>query len=275
MPELPEVETIVRQLAPVLPGHTIRTVGIRWPDVLGDSPGRFRRALKGAEILRVDRRGKNIVLNLSPPAFLVVNLGMTGRLLFSGTMEAPFPDHMAVRLVLDPPALLFYADTRRFGLLRVFLPEAWERESARLGPEPLERRLTPRRFHSRLSESRSPIRSWLLDQRKMAGVGNIYAAEALFRSGVHPTRPASTLDLTEAERLLNGIREVLRAAIKARGTTLRDYRTASGQEGGFLPRLLVYGREGEACVTCKTPVARVVFGNRSAFFCPRCQPEKL
>jgi formamidopyrimidine-DNA glycosylase len=130
------------------------------------------------------------------------------------------------------------------------------------------------RFHDLLLRSRSPIRSWLLDQTKIAGIGNIYATEALFRAGIHPHRPARSTDEEEASRLLGAIRRVLSEAIRARGTTLRDYRTASGDRGSFGPSLQVYGREGQPCLRCKTPVQRVVFGNRSSFFCPRCQPEE-
>jgi formamidopyrimidine-DNA glycosylase len=274
MPELPEVETIVRQLASVLPGHEIRKVGIRQTDILGGSSGAFRKALKGETVVGVGRRGKKIVISLSRPSFLVVSLGMTGQLIFSTKEDgATPPSHLAVHLHLHPEASLYYADVRRFGLLQTLTPAAWERESDRLGPEPLDGTLIPGAFHAALTASISPIRSWLLDQRKIVGVGNIYAAEALFMSGIHPQRSASTLDPSEAKALLKAIRAVLRKAIRAKGTTLRNYRTASGEEGGFLSALQVYGREGQMCPTCKTPVERIVFGNRSAFLCPRCQPE--
>ena len=274
MPELPEVETIVRQLAPALPGHTILKVGIRRSDVLEKSAVTFRRALRGREILEVGRRGKNIVISLSGPVVLVVNLGMTGRLLFfPGPKPSPLPPHLAVQLQLQPASSLFYADVRRFGLLRTFSPEEWVRESARLGPEPMDSSLTWQILSQALRVSRSPIRSWLLDQRKIAGIGNIYAAEALFLSGIHPKRPASSLSPSESKALLSSVRVVLKAAIRAKGTTLRDYRTASGEKGAFVESLRVYGRDGKACLSCKAPVERIVFGNRSAFFCPHCQPE--
>ncbi len=275
MPELPEVETIVRQLAPVLPGSRITRVLVHRPDLLGGAfPHLFRTSLRGREIHQVLRRGKNIVVRLSPPGFLVVNLGMTGRLLLRPSFSrGPSVSHKGITFHLDLPGTLFYTDIRRFGLLRFRTAEEWGEESMRLGPEPLDPGFSPRAFHTLLRASRSPVRSWLLDQRHLAGVGNIYALESLFRAGVHPARPARTLDRAEAGALLRGLREVLRNAIEARGTTLRDYRTASGEEGGFGQALLVYGREGEPCSRCKTPVRRSVFGNRSAFFCPRCQPE--
>jgi formamidopyrimidine-DNA glycosylase len=144
-----------------------------------------------------------------------------------------------------------------------------------LGPEPLDLGLTPEELQGLLARSRSPIRSWLLDQTHIAGIGNIYASEALFRSGIHPRRPARSLGLSETEAFLEAMRAVLNEAIRARGTTLRDFRTASGDPGGFEPSLQAYGREGSPCPRCNTPIERIVFGNRSAFFCPHCQPPEL
>jgi formamidopyrimidine-DNA glycosylase len=143
-----------------------------------------------------------------------------------------------------------------------------------MGPEPLDQGLTVHRFHQGLARSRSPIRSWLLDQTRIAGVGNIYACEALFRAGIHPQAPARTLGARDAERLLVAIRAVLSEAIRAQGTTLRDYRTAMGEEGGFAPALQAYGQEGMPCPRCNNAIVRIVFANRSAFFCPDCQPRE-
>ena len=281
MPELPEVETVVRQLAGSLPGHRIHGVEIIHPDLIHEPPDSFRRALLGSTIGSVARRGKNILLTLSGPSLLVVNLGMTGRLLFAplqvdsrGTAHEDGPSHLAVIFTLEPQAFLLYADSRRFGSLRRFSLPEWQKESARLGPEPLDPALTAEDFHRRLAQSRSPIRSWLLDQTKIAGVGNIYASEALFRARIHPKRPAQSIDERESALLLEAIRNVLSDAIQARGTTLRDYRTAAGDRGDFEPYLQAYGREGVPCPSCNTPIVRVVFGNRSAFFCPSCQPTK-
>jgi formamidopyrimidine-DNA glycosylase len=276
MPELPEVETIVRELSSRLPGRSFRGVEVFHSDLLDESSASFRARIAGRKITGVGRRGKNILLPLSEPGVLVVNLGMTGRLLFLHPgKDTGLLTHLALVFSLSPDGSLLYADSRRFGRLRVLSPEAWATESERLGPEPLGRTLTPGRFSEALQASRAPIRSWLLDQRRIAGVGNIYAAEALFRAGVHPFRQARTLTGSESKRLLQGIREVLREAIRAQGTTLRDYRTASGIEGEFGQALRVYGREGKPCPTCKTPVERIVFGNRSAFLCPVCQPKSF
>jgi formamidopyrimidine-DNA glycosylase len=276
MPELPEVETVVRQLALHLPGRRILDVDVLHQDLLREESSSFREGVKGRQILRVTRRGKNILLHLSDAQLLLVNLGMTGQLLHRPDASGEgTPAHLAVAFFLLGGGLLLYADVRRFGHLVRYPLEAWEEETNRLGPEPLGGELTPGRFYRALQTSRTPIRSWLLDQTRIAGIGNIYAVESLFRAGIHPTRPSRNLTPEESKTLLAGIRKVLREAIRARGTTLRDYRTAYGDEGGFGPALQVYGREGEECPICKSRVQRIVFGNRSAFLCPRCQPEQL
>ncbi len=274
MPELPEVETIVRQLAPALPGRRIRGVEVLQADLLQSSIPDFVRALEGARIRSVGRRGKNLVLMLSDVRFLVVNLGMTGRvLLHEGTPDRPVP-HLGVSFFLEPHGTLSYADSRRFGRLVLLSAEGWEAESKRLGPEPFDPTLDREAFLGRLAVSRAPIRSWLLDQTRIAGVGNIYAAEALFRAKIHPHRQARSLTPQEAAALLGSLRAVLREAIESGGTTLRDYRTAEGGRGRFAPSLRVYGREGEPCPRCKTPIERLVFAGRAAFLCPMCQREE-
>jgi formamidopyrimidine-DNA glycosylase len=274
MPELPEVETIVRQLADHLPSLRIADVRIAHPDLIREAPESFRQALNRAEFVGVSRRGKNVVFELSGGQILLVNLGMTGRLLFEAPGEDPeTPPHCALTFSLLPGGTLYYADARRFGRLLRLTPEEWIAESGRLGPEPLGPDLTEARFFEGTSRSKSPIRSWLLDQTRIAGIGNIYANEALFRSQVHPTRPACSLSETETALLLASIRIVLKEAIDLQGTTLQDYRTAEGGRGDFGPLLRVYGREGSPCSVCETAVARTVFGNRSAFFCPKCQQE--
>jgi formamidopyrimidine-DNA glycosylase len=181
------------------------------------------------------------------------------------------PTHPAVRFRLRPDALLVFDDTRRFGTVECLEADAWGARSARMGPEPLDPGFGPEELHRALAASRSPARSWLLDQRKIAGVGNIYANEALYLAGIHPQTPASTIDGDAAARLYAGLVAVLRKAIDAGGTTLRDYRNADGEEGSFAPSLLVYGRAGEQCGRCGTTIVRSVFGGRSAFACPICQ----
>ena len=220
----------------------------------------------------VARRGKNIVVELTGGRVLVVNLGMTGRLFLTGA--AARATHPAVRFVMDHGPVLVFDDVRRFGALEVLARADWAQRSRDLGPEPLSPRYRARDLHDGLSRSSSPIRSWLLDQRRVAGIGNIYANEALHMAGIHPRRPARSLNDAEARALHRAMRKVLRGAIRNRGTTLRDYRDASGQQGGNQGALAVYGRAGEPCPRCSTEIRRLVFGNRSAFYCRSCQPEE-
>ena len=275
MPELPEAETIARGLRAHIPGREILRVEVFRPDLLTVPPGSFRRALMGRAVEGVDRRGKNLVFPLTGGVRVVVNLGMTGRLLLGsgGGDDNPVPSHPGVRMDCSGGLTLWYDDSRRFGRLEAMDSRSFAEWTRRLGPEPLSRAFTARALHSRLGASRSPLRSWLLDQRRVAGVGNIYAIEALFRAGLHPRNPAHSVDSTGAGRLHRGLRRVLRQAIRHRGTTLRDYRDALGSSGGNGPLLSVYGREGEPCPRCGEPIERIVFSNRSAFLCPSCQPE--
>ena len=270
MPELPEVETIVRDLARSLPGAKVREVEVLRPDLLEhDSPEAFRERVRGRTIRAVTRRAKNILLELDGRR-LAVNLGMTGRLLAASAGE-PDPSHLGVRFVLDREQELRYHDVRRFGRLWTMEEDAYRAWDAELGVEPLSDAFSAGWLEAEAARSRVAIKSWLMDQARVVGVGNIYASEALFRAGVDPRRPARTLSPVELGRVRDGVRAVLEEAIGFRGTTLLDYRDASGDEGAFAARLRVYDREGEPCPVCGTPVARIVQGGRSTFFCPACQ----
>ena len=275
MPELPEAETIVRGIQSAVSGRTVEGVHVLRPDVLRTPPRTFRARLRGRTIRRARRRGKKVILDLGGGDVLAINLGMTGRVL--PFPEAPRgrrrPTHPALRFYFDDGSLLVFDDQRRFGSVEFLDAEGWARLTAHLGPEPLSPDFGAGDLFELLSRSRSPIRSWLLDQKRIAGVGNIYAAEALFLAGVHPRRPARSVSEEEARRLLRSLRLTLQGAIDAGGTTIRDYRNADGAEGRYARRLQVYGREGEPCVVCGSEVERIVFGNRSAFLCPRCQAE--
>lgn len=274
MPELPEAETIVRGLR--VPLATARITGLRviHSDVLDGDPETLAASVKTRRITDVTRRGKNIVVHLAPPALLVVNLGMSGRLLHRPPDDpSPPPTHPALVFGLDAGGSLIYHDVRRFGRVQLLSPDEYAGWSSSLGPEPLGSAFTATALAEALGRSISPVRSWLLDQRKVAGVGNIYANEALHWARIHPRTPSSRIDGPAARRLHHSIQRVLREAIEARGTTLRDYRTAQGWEGSYAPRLRVYGRDGGSCPRCPGTVQRIVFGNRAAFLCPRCQPE--
>lgn len=309
MPELPEAETIARDLRRSTLGRRLLGAEVEHADVLTPplTPAGLDERVRGRVLGDVGRRGKNVVLRLEPlepptgrdggpgpvsswvesprgggeppappgveaevPLRLVVNLGMTGRLVPGRSPRARELRHVAVRFPLDEGALL-YDDVRRFGRLELLGPAGWRRRDGELGLEPLSDAFTPGALHDLTRRSRTPIRNWLLDQRRVAGVGNIYAAEALFRAGIAPDRPASSLSRRRTARLREALRGVLEEAIAARGTTVSDYRDGEGEPGGFGPRLQVYGREGQPCPRCGRRVRRAVLTNRSVFFCSRCQ----
>ncbi len=277
MPELPEAETIVRGLRPAIVGHRIRRAEVVHADVLRQPVRTFTRGVKDRTFQAVERRGKNITMVLDSGAVLAVNLGMTGNLLpFPEPPPPPRrPTHPTVIFRLHGGGVLYFNDTRRFGTVECLSSDQWSARSDAMGPEPLERGFTVHRLMEGLARSKSPARSWLLDQRKVAGIGNIYANEALYLAGVHPRRPARSIEASEAALLHEGIRDVLREAIRAGGTTIRDYRNAEGGSGEFARQLHVYGRDGEPCADCGAEIQRIVFGNRSAFFCPTCQPPAV
>jgi formamidopyrimidine-DNA glycosylase len=272
VPELPEAETIAADLRARIEGSRVRSVKVPRPDILqGTDPAGLGRRLRGRRLERIGRRGKNVLFELDDGGRMLVNLGMTGRLV---TTDAPNVDdmrHVAARFALESGPDLLFDDTRRFGRIEVLEPDEWQKRDAGLGVEPLSADFTADLLWTLTRRSRTPIRNWLLDQRFVAGVGNIYANEALFLAGVRPRRGARTLRRREAERLRGALRDVLGRAIEARGTTLNDYRDGSGEEGGFQRKLLVYGRRDEPCSRCGTPIKRIVLSNRSAFYCPECQ----
>lgn len=274
MPELPEVETIRRELAPVLSGRRIREVCVHRADIVMDGlpPDRFARELRGETVRRVERRAKYLLFRLASGRVLQVQLRMTGRFVL-GT-EPPDPTefrHVAAQLELDDGRTLYYDDVRRLGGLRLLSAEEWERIEERLGPEPLTPEFTARSLGGRLAESRAPVKNFLLDQGRLAGLGNIYASESLFRARIRPDRPARELSEPEVRRLHAAIRAVLRRALEKAGTTFRNYRAVNGRSGQFQEELAVYGREGRACRRCGEPVRRIVQAGRSTFYCPSCQ----
>lgn len=276
MPELPEAETIVRGLRPAVVGSTIRDTEIVHADVLREPKGVFADKVRGRTILGIERRGKNVLLVLDAERLVAVNLGMTGRLLpLSETPEPERrPGHPAVLFWFETGGTLVFDDTRRFGTVECLSAAAWLERSRRMGPEPLEASFTPAALRQALRSSRAPVRSWLLDQRRLAGVGNIYANEALYLARIHPRSEARAVTRPQAERLHGALRQVLEGAIGAGGTTIRDYRTAGGEEGRYARRLLVYDRAGEPCGRCGRTIRRTVFGGRSAFHCPGCQRRR-
>jgi len=273
MPELPEAETIARDLRRRVVGSTIARVDVPRPDILAAplDPRRLRVALHGHRIAGCSRRAKKVVLTLEDDRRIVIHLGMTGRVMTSDVEPADDLRHIVVRIGLDDGRVILFDDARRFGRLELVDPADWPAWSAALGPEPLSAAFTADSLLAGLRRSTTPVRNWLLDQKRVAGIGNIYACEALFRAGVRPARRARSLTRREAAALHAAIRDVLREAIRARGTTFRDYRDAEGGRGAFQQRLAVYDREGLPCFACSRPIRRTVLANRSAFHCPRCQ----
>jgi formamidopyrimidine-DNA glycosylase len=273
LPELPEVETIVRDIRPALVGRSIRRATLSHDDVLrGVTRRRLIRRLTGATIKWVSRRAKHAVLELDSGR-LVIQPGMTGSLMVHRRPLEPEEARYAVlRAELDRGGELVYEDVRRLGTLLFLDEKGWQRYSAAIGPEPLEDDFSAERFGTALRGSRQAIKKVIMDQRHLAGVGNIYANEALFAAGIDPSKPASSLKPEDHRRLHREIRRILGAAIASNGTTFRDYRTGTGESGSFQLELLVYGREGEPCRVCGTRLTGThEIDARISVFCHRCQ----
>jgi formamidopyrimidine-DNA glycosylase len=273
MPELPEVETIVRGLRPVLEGRTITGVShCDWPPTLaGADPAAFCATLAGETIAEVSRRAKYILLALSSGRMLAVHLRMTGGLVYH---PRPLPPGKTTRLVfdLDDGGQLHFTDQRKFGRVRLLTPPDVPAFLDALGPEPLPDSFTVDHFRDRLRGRRGQLKPALLDQRLLAGLGNIYTDEALFRSRLHPQRAIATLTDDDTARLYEAVRAVLNQGIANRGTTIDNYRDARGEQGSNQQALLAYGQTGQPCPRCGTPIERTVVGGRGTHFCPRCQP---
>ena len=271
MPELPEVETIRRQLAPLVEGRTLREVEIldpRWSRPL--APAQLAAALTGRRVERLGRRGKYLLWSLAGDVYLAQHLRMTGSVLAD---PDPEPAHTRVRILLSRGRRLAIVDPRRFGTGELLLGgDAMESFfAARLGLEPFDERFTAEHLRTLARGSTAPIKALLLDQRKVAGVGNIYADEALFRAGIHPRRPAGRLTGAQHARLRAAVVQALQAGIDARGATIDDFRHVDGVRGSFQDQFLVYGRAGEPCVTCGSPVVKMVVAGRGTYVCERCQ----
>ena len=271
MPELPEVETIVQGLRPLLAGRRISYVAVHWPGVLGGlDPADCAARLVGRRIGGIERRAKYIVITLDGGDALLVHLRMTGRLTI-GPATAPPEPHLRAALGLGEGDELRFADMRKFGRLLVLSEDEARAALAKLGPEPLAEGFGVADLVRILGRRRAPIKSALLDQTALAGVGNIYADEALFHAGIHPRRPAETLCEAEWRRLHAGVRRALADGIEHGGTTFRSYRDSRGQAGSHQNSLNVYRRAGQPCPRCGGAVERITVGGRSSHYCPRCQ----
>ncbi|QYK41595.1 MAG: bifunctional DNA-formamidopyrimidine glycosylase/DNA-(apurinic or apyrimidinic site) lyase [Paracoccaceae bacterium] len=282
MPELPEVETVRRGLLPVMEGRRILHAQVNRPDLRWPLPLRMAERLTGATVLNLRRRSKYILADLSTGETLLTHLGMSGRMLVSGAMlgafhhDHPAPDrHDHVVLDMEGGARITFNDARRFGAMDL-MPTGTEGTHpllASLGPEPLGNGFSETWLAERLEGRRTPIKAALLDQRVVAGLGNIYVCETLYRARISPRRLAANIGSTRAARLVPIIRDVLSEAIEAGGSSLRDYRQADGELGYFQHAFRVYGREGQPCLTphCGGTILRIVQSGRSSFCCPRCQ----
>lgn len=279
MPELPEVETVCRGLRPVLEGRLLRRVEQRRPDLRFPLPERFVERLSGRRLGRVERRAKFVLAHLDSGETLICHLGMSGRMLLVDDPALPYEKHDHVVLETEEGRQVRFNDARRFGFMDLWPTEGLAQHPmlAPLGPEPLSNAFNGPVLAAALAGRMSPIKAALLDQRVVAGLGNIYVSEALFFAGLSPRRLAATVQGLRAERLAAAVRDVLTRAIAAGGSSLRDYVQASGELGYFQHAWAVYGREGEACPGCDCEPARsggirrLVQSNRSTFYCPRRQ----
>ncbi|MDQ4036573.1 MAG: bifunctional DNA-formamidopyrimidine glycosylase/DNA-(apurinic or apyrimidinic site) lyase [Chloroflexota bacterium] len=299
MPELPEVETVARDLQRLVAGATIVDAAVRWDRTIRhpQPPERFATEISGATIRRVSRRAKTVLLHLDDGRVMTVALRMTGALIVT---DAGMPADPYARVVfqLADGRELRYRDVRKFGRIGVWpgggLRSVGAGRGARSrrvaeggrryrigevfsghGPEPLQRSFTVSRFAERLGRRSAKLKSLLLDQGFIAGVGNIYADEALWRARLHPLRTADSLGEAEVRRLHRAVRQVLREGVRNRGSSFSDYVGADGEPGANAERLAVYRRTDEPCYRCGRPIRRIVVGQRSTHFCPRCQPEPV
>lgn len=271
MPELPEVETTLSGIKPHILNKTIskcivRNRQLRWP-----IPEEFELELKGQSLIALERRSKYLILSLESQTHVLVHLGMSGSLCCV-TPSTPLKKHDHVDIVFDNDIILRYNDPRRFGCLLLINGKPDHHKLLnRLGLEPLDKHLTPEYLKNKFAARRTLIKTALMDQSIIAGLGNIYVCEALFLSGIHPQRACHELTDAELEKLCSAIKAVIQLAISQGGTTLKDFTKPDGKPGYFKQSLHVYGREGEACLECGSPLHGIRINNRATVFCSNCQ----
>jgi len=272
MPEMPEIETLARGLRRTIVGKRVTAVHLSGLPLRKPVADGFAVRLQGRTIIRILRRGKYLIAEMEPRAFWLIHLGMSGRILYHPIASSPMK-HTQATIRFSDSSELEYQDHRRFGLLAVYdVPRVGQiPELASLGSEPLSSAFNENRLWPLLQNSRQEIKSFLLDQRKVAGLGNIYVSEALFLARLRPTRRCCSLSMNETACLVRAVRQALRSSIRHRGTSFSDFVNSDGKAGQNQNYLLVFQREGEACICCGAPISRVRQGNRSSYFCPRCQ----
>jgi formamidopyrimidine-DNA glycosylase len=273
MPELPEVETIRLALEPHLVGRRLERVEIHDPRLVRPfEPNAVADELEGERVSALERRGKYLIVRFESGRALLIHLRMTGSLRHAAAGSLADDPHRRAVVRLDDGSDVAYRDVRRFGTWHLVDQHELDPYLAdRLGREPLERTFTARRLAAALEGRRAPIKAALLDQRTVAGLGNIYVDESLWRARVHPLRQAGTLEDDEIARLTRGIRDALKAGIARQGATLRDYSTPDGRRGRMQDEFRVYGRAGEPCTRCGTPIDKIRAGGRGTWYCPTCQ----
>lgn len=273
MPELPEVETTRRGLALKLEGRRIARIEARRPDLRFPLPKNFAKTIQGRRVEALERRAKYILVRLEGDLVWMIHLGMSGRMVMRQGWPNDIGPHDHVIFGTDEGWAVTFNDARRFGMMDL-VPAgklAEHRLLAGIGPEPLAAAFTPAVLRQALAGKKTPMKAALLDQTVVAGLGNIYVSEALFRAGISPERAANSVKPEKLEKLVPAIKAVLTEAVEAGGSSLRDYVQSDGELGYFQTRFRVYDREGQPCVTCKSAVRRIVQSGRSTFFCKRCQ----
>ena len=271
MPELPEVETIKNELVPHVVGRRISGVTLSWEGILVQPNAQeFGPRIAGQEVTGIRRRGKYLIFSLGGGELLVIHLKMSGSLLLGWDSSSP-PRFTRAIIHLDNGRHIFFRDPRKFGRMRLVKDST--SIIGRLGPEPLEASFTPELLARLLSKRKAPIKAVLIDQNFIAGLGNMYADEALFTAGIHPLRPAASLTRREAWRLHRAIKQVLSSAIGDKGASVATYFRPGGEPGKAQFQFRVAHRRGENCPVCGTPLKRIPIRNRGSYFCPRCQPE--
>lgn len=276
MPELPEVETVRRSLLPVVIDKPIETIEVGYEKILQHiAPEAFREKLQGRRFLDITRRGKYLIFQLDQPLDMVAHLRMTGRLVFYSNSDIAREKHTSVIFTFTSGGDLRFEDVRKFGTIDLVPKGEYGQIKglANLGVEPLSEDFTVEFLQELTAQSGAMIKGLLLDQSKIAGLGNIYADESLFMAGIHPERQGSTLGEAEVEKLHRAIQEVLAEAIKGQGTTLRDYRTGYGRQGSFQNKLQIYGKKGEKCPRCGVDLEYKKVAGRTSHYCPACQRE--
>jgi len=270
MPELPEVETIKRQLNKKIKNKKIKKVEVCLAKLIKYPLAKFKKLIIGSEIKSINRRAKLLIIELSSNYYLVIHLKLTGQLIFNGEINK----HTHLIYYFTDKSYLIHNDLRRFGFIKVFSKEELVKyfEKEKFGPEPLDKKFTLELFKELLNKrGNSRIKPLLMDPKFVAGIGNIYSDEILFSARVLPTRIVKTLKPIEVKKIYQEIKRILILAIKKRGSSNRDYFDANGQKGNFVPLIKVYQRAGQSCHKCKTKIKKIKIGNRSAHYCPKCQ----